>query len=280
MNEAIAELFAGRDLAQGVSAMIALMVAVAGRPLGFVLVQPVFGRFGLTTGLLRGSVLVALTAPVLPSAAAMAAASPEIISFGSLPFLLLRELIIGVVLGLLTGVPLWAAMAAGEFIDIQRGASMATLLDPQSSTEMSVTGTMLFLTCLLVLAVEGVLFPVFFGPFFESYRLFPVLGGVPQPVPSQGELALRLLDQIFRAGLILALPLIIPLLLAEFMLAVATKYVQQINTMFLAMSVKQIIYSLLMLFYAVMLARYAVGQIGRGSFGVDALIPFLRPEMP
>lgn len=256
--------------------MLSVLAVVGARPLAFVMLHPIFGRFGISSGFLRGAVMVAMSAPVLPGAAAMVAADPTLALPAAIPMLILSEFLIGALLGLLTGVPFWAALAAGDFIDNQRGAAMASLFDPGSSTESSVTGTLLFLTCILVLAAGGALFPAIFGPLMKSYVLFPVMTGLALPDPMQGELALKLLDQILRAGLILALPIIIPLLLTEMVLVIATKYMQQINAMFLAMSVKQAVNALLILFYAVILARYAMGQLGSGPFGADALVPFLQ----
>ncbi|RMC34947.1 EscT/YscT/HrcT family type III secretion system export apparatus protein [Paracoccus alkanivorans] len=260
----------------GLAGVLLLLAIVGARPMGFVMLNPVFGRFGISSGLLRGAVMIALLSPVLPAAAVQAAENPLILSPTVVPGLILGELLIGALLGLLTGLPFWAALAAGDFIDNQRSAAMANLFDPQSSTESSITGTLLFLCCLLVLAAENVLFPVVFGPIMESYRLFPVMSGLSLPDPRQGALVLQLLDHLFRAGLLLALPIIIPLLLTELVLVVATKYMQQINAMFLAMSVKQAVNAVLMLIYATVLARYVMDEIGRGPFSAGALGPFLR----
>ncbi|AGT08874.1 EscT/YscT/HrcT family type III secretion system export apparatus protein [Paracoccus aminophilus] len=258
------------------ASLLVLLAVVGARPMGFVMLHPVFARFGVATGFLRGAVVVAMAAPVLPAAAAMIAADKALIAPTAIPLLVLSELFIGAVLGLLTGVPFWAALAAGDFIDSQRGASMASLFDPQSSTESTVTGTLLFLICLLVLAAGGVLFPTVFGPLMKSYALFPVMAGLPLPDPAQGRLALELLDQILRAGLVLALPVVLPLLFIEIVIAIATKYTQQINAMFLAMAVKQAVTALMLVLYAAILARYAMAQTGSGPFGAEALAPFLK----
>ncbi|WBU57188.1 EscT/YscT/HrcT family type III secretion system export apparatus protein [Paracoccus sediminicola] len=263
-------------LPDSVTRILVLLAVVGARPMGFVMLHPIFGRFGISSGVLRGAVIVAMVAPVLPGAAAMITADPGIVAPAAVPGLILAELFIGALLGLMTGIPFWAASAAGDLIDNQRSASMANLMDPQSSGETSVTGTLLFLTCILVLAAEGVLFPTIFGPLMESYRLFPALSGLSLPDPRQGALALGLLDQLLRAGVIMALPILIPLLLTEIVVAIATKYTQQINAMFLSMSIKQGVNALLMLVYTVLLASYAMSQIGQGPFGTEALAPFLR----
>lgn len=276
MNGLYQVLAPGLSLPPDLASLTVVMMIAAARPMGFVLLQPIFGRFGISQGFLRGAVLVAMTAPVLPSAFALAQAQPEITQTANLPLVMLREVTIGAMLGVLTGIPFWAALAAGDFIDMQRGASMANIMDPGSSSESSVSGTFFFMVCLLVLAAEGVLFPAIFGPLMQSYALFPIFQEFALPDPRQGELVLGLLDQIMRAGLLLALPVLVPLLLAEMILVIATKYMPQINAMFLAMSLKQVVHVLLLLLYTVILARYAMSQIGQGALGPDALAPFLK----
>ena len=276
MNEVYQILAPGLALPPDLASLTVVLMLASARPLGFVMLQPIFGRFGISRGFLRGAVLVAMTAPVLPSAFALAQATPQITETANMPMLMLREIVIGAVLGVLTGIPFWAALAAGDFIDMQRGASMANIMDPGSSSESSVSGTFFFMVCVLVLAAEGVLFPTIFGPLMQSYAMFPIFDSFALPDPRQGELALRLLDQIMRAGLLLALPVLVPLLLAEMILVIGTKYMPQINAMFLAMSLKQIVHVLLLLIYTVILARYAMSQIGQGALGPDALTPFLK----
>ena len=255
--------------------MLVVLVLVAARPLGFIALMPLFGRFHLTVGFLRGAVLAAMIMPVLPGAIMQVAVQPGLVTAGAMPGLIGRELIVGVVLGVLTGIPFWAAMAAGEFVDAQRGASMALLFDPGSGTEESLTGTLLLLVCVLVLATAGMLIPALFGPLYASYEVIPLLEPLPPLDPAQGALALALLDTLLRAGIILALPMIVPLLLVEMGLVIATKYIPQLNAMFLAMSVKQALFVILMLAYATLLARYAMGMLGDPALGPGALRPFL-----
>lgn len=276
MNGLYEVLAPGLSLPADLATLTVVLIVTGARAVGFVMICPVFGRFGISRGFLRGAVVVAMTAPVLGTASAQVMAEPELISTISLPLVVLRETIIGAVLGFLVGIPFWAVLAAGDFIDMQRGASMANIMDPGSSSEASVTGTFYFMVCVLVLAAEGVLFPTLFGPLLKSYAMFPVLQPFELPDPRQGALALQMLDQILRAGLLLALPVLVPLLLAEMVLVVGTKYMPQINAMFLAMSVKQIVHALLLLIYTVIVARYAISQIGHGALSPDALSPFLK----
>lgn len=261
----------------GVSGLAMILPMIAARSIGYVAVHPIFGRFGITNGFVRGAVILAMTIPVLPTALAQFAAAPETFTITSMPFAVLREMSIGALLGLICGLPFWAAQAAGDFIDMQRGAAMANIVDPASSGEVSVTGTFLVLACLLVLTASGALMPALFGPLLESYRVFPPFTPLAESIEARGALVLGLLDQLLRAGVVLALPVLIPLLLLEFVIGLATKYMPAINGQFLAMSAKQFIHVLLLLVYTAALAAYAMGAVGTGPFGPEALRAFIEP---
>lgn len=261
---------------QGVRQLVTLLPAAAARPLGYILLLPVFSRFHLNVGYLRGALVVAMILPVMPSAIALAAADPSLLGIGRLPGLMAAEFLVGALLGLLAGMPMWAALAAGDFIDMQRGAQMAQLFDPGSSDQQSVTGTMLVLVCILVLCAQGILIPALFGPLLDSYRVIPMFAPLAALQPAQGALALRLLDTLLHTGLVLALPVMVPLLLIELAVAIATKYMPQLNSTFLAMSVKQAVYALLMVVYATMLAGYAIRLSGSADLRPDALRAFVQ----
>ncbi|PZU13578.1 MAG: hypothetical protein DI591_13045 [Citromicrobium sp.] len=221
---------------------LVLLVLCAARPLGFVYLMPLFGRFHLNTGYLRGAVMVAMIMPLFPAALAQLAADPTL---------------------------------TGDIIDMQRGASMAQLIDPGSGGESSVTGTLLLLVCLLLLAASGALAPALFGPLFESYRVVPLFDPLPPVEPATGALALGLLDTLLRSGLLLALPLVVPLLLVELGIVIATKYLPQLNAMFLSMSVKQGVHAVLLAVSATLLAGYALDLTGHPALSPEALRAFL-----
>lgn len=260
---------------EGIRQLVTLLPLTAARPLGYILLLPIFGRFHLNVGYLRGALVVAMILPVLPGAIAAAQADPAMLSPGRLPALMMTEFLVGVILGLLAGLPLWAATAAGDFMDMQRGAQMAQIVDPGSADQQAITGTLLLLVCVLVLAAEGILVPALFGPVLDSYGVVPLFSPLPRLEPGQGALVLGLLDTLTRTGLILALPVLVPLLLIEIAVAVATKYIPQLNAMFLSMSIKQGVHSLLIVLYAALLASYAIRLSGAADLRPGALDAFI-----
>ena len=241
----------------------------AARPLAFIFVLPLFTRFGLQQGLIQGAVMVAFAAPVFPGVAAAVEAAPTL-SIATLSALLVKELLLGLILGLVLGLPLWAVVAAGDFIDLQRGAQMATLVDPGAGEETTITGTAFFLLIALVLVTSGWFTEVLLETLYGSYRGWPVLDALPPLDPEAGAAALGLLDALFETGLVLSIPIVGTMLFAEVALGLAGRYTQQLNVMFIAMSLKQFIYILALPIYYASLVYFTRGEVRDlgGALGV------------
>lgn len=253
--------------------LMALLLG-SSRPLAFLLVTPLFTRFGLQAGVIRGALLLAFAAPILPGVYAQVAAAPDL-QVTMMAGLILKELGIGLLLAMILGVPFWAISAAGDMIDMQRGASMAELVDPGSGDQTTVTGTLFFLIAALLLVSQGWFTEVMLASLYGTYAIWPVLAPLPPLDAVSGAAALGFLDAIGRIGLTLALPIFGPLFLTEIGLALAGKYTQTMNIMFLAMSVKQIVFCILLPIYFTALTYYMLAEMKDLSTAPDTLRGFI-----
>lgn len=254
---------AGTDIAS----LLTLLFLAAARPLGFILILPVFARFQLNSGVLRGAILVAIVMPLIPGFFPLRDAA-ALLSFPVYALITMKELLIGLILGILIGVPFWAAQAAGDIIDFQRSASIGSTIDPASGEDTTVSGTLMFLILLLLLAGSGQMTEVLLGGLYESYTLWPLLSPLPD---LEREAIFGLLAAIFRVGLVLGLPIVGALLTIELAIALATKYVTQINPFFLSMGVKQIVFVLLLPVYFAALTVFMGGELRDLADIVDTL---------
>ncbi|MEM9341899.1 MAG: type III secretion system export apparatus subunit SctT [Pseudomonadota bacterium] len=252
------------------------LILSAARPLAFIFILPLFTRFGLQQGLIQGGILVAFAAPVFPGVSAELQVLPPI-PVAEIAFLIAKELLVGVILGLALGLPLWAVVAAGDVVDMQRGASMGTLVDPGTGEDTTLTGTLFFLVTALVLITSGWFTEVLLSSLYGSYVGWPILQTLPPLSAEAGAEALGLLDALLRTGVILAMPILAPLLLAEIALGLAGRYTQQINVMFVAMSLKQVIYILILPIYFSALIVYVQGEIRDLGDTPTVLEGFLNP---
>jgi type III secretion protein T len=241
---------------------------VFSRMIAVMLVMPVFTRIG-ATGVLRNGIALALTLPLVPATAAALGGEP--LGTVKIAALLLKEFTVGIVLGFVLGVPLWAAEAAGDMLDLQRGASMATLIDPQGTEEASVTGTILALVMVALFFASGG-FLITVRMLYESYGIWPAGRFVPVLGADAATQLLGLLDDVFNLGLLLVVPIIVCLLLADILLALVSRAAPTFNVFALSLAVKSLLFAVLLVLYSGFLASYMGRNLATLAGATDRLI--------
>src|SRR5690606_36210945 len=93
-----------------------------------------------------------------------------------------KEILLGILIGFLGGIPFWIAENVGNFIDNQRGATMGEVFSPLTGSQDSPIG-LLMLQVVSVLFVVAGPFLAFLGVVYESYRIWPVLSAMPSFEP-------------------------------------------------------------------------------------------------
>lgn len=241
-----------RELYMGALAPLVAIAIPAARMLGVFTLLPIFTRLGIS-GLLRGGVALALALPF----AAGVPGQGEVAALGGIQLTLLlgKEAVVGVVIGLVAGVPFWIAEAAGELIDQQRGSESALLPDPSGTQEAGITGTLLVLTAATVFMTGGGLRLLQEG-IFESYALWPAAELLPRFSPGAALATLQTVDRLVAGGLVLASPLVVAMLMTEFSLGLISRFAPQLNVFDLAMAVKGIVYVVGLPIYAIVLVGY------------------------
>lgn len=175
---------------------------------------PVRVRVGLSI------LLVLLVAPNLQPLPHIPVVSPQGI------LIALKELLIGVSLGFTVRLIFTGMEMAGHLSGLQMGLGFATFYDPQHATSTPVVAQLLSLFMLLVfLAFDGHL--VVLRALLESYAQLPI-GPAP---PGAGGLKL-MADYgafVFRAGVMLSLPVLAALLVTNLAIGVMTRAAPQLN---------------------------------------------------
>ncbi|MEH7076586.1 flagellar biosynthetic protein FliR [Neobacillus drentensis] len=143
--------------------------------------------------------------------------------------LILKEFLVGIVLGMVGNILLYAVQMAGSLMDVLIGFSMASLFDPTFGTSAQLSGRMQNTLALLVLLatdghhllIQGVL---------TSFDWIPIQATVP--AFTDGHLASFLLDcvqQMFLIGFMMAAPIIGTLFLVDVALGIIARTVPQMN---------------------------------------------------
>lgn len=215
------------------------------RTAGLLAITPFLGR-GILTGVARNGVTIALSLPVLPlvflSRPADAAAGGVLLLLA----LAVKEVLVGVLLGLPVAVLAWGLEAAGGMIDNQRGATMASSLNPATGSQTSPLGIMLGQVYVTWLFVTGGFLAVL-DALYRSHQIWPAWRFVPDFAHDFPARMLGLLDAIMRFALVLSGPALIAMFLSEFGLALANRFAPNLQVFFLAMPVKSAVGVLLLL---------------------------------
>ncbi len=259
--------------------LVATAISVA-RALGMIMVTPAFIRLGLT-GMIRSSVAVAICIPAVPGVLNAILAEGQL---GSLLItgLLIKELIVGMIIGIAFGIPFWGAEVAGDLVDLQRGSTSAQLIDPLQVSETSIAGTLLVFALLALFFMSGG-FLLLVDGFYKSYELWPAVKFAPVINVNAIPALLGVLDRIMQIAVILIAPIVLALLLTDLMLAYLSRMSPQLHVFDLSLAVKNLLFAVLMVLYISYLVPYMMSELKdlRGTSDImRALVDGDRPQAP
>ncbi len=207
-----------------------LGLLVLARMSAFGFLVPFFSVKG-TPAMVKIGLSVLLSALVLPGLGHVT--MPEDLLYYA--FLVIKEVLIGLVLGYVSLLTFNAVRMAGELIDIQMGFSMATVFDPQNQSRITLTGQFLYLyQILLFMAVDGhhsLLMAIAY-----SYTLLPVMDASLKITLVAA--VFKLFIQIFSLGIRIAIPFMVVFLICDISLGIIARTVPQLNVFVLSFPVK------------------------------------------
>jgi flagellar biosynthetic protein FliR len=203
-------------------AWLAAFLFPLARIMGMLASAPFFGNRAQPARirLIAGLVITVALVPALPAAPPIPAGSWIGLA------VLAQQIVIGLLLGFTLRIAFAAIDLASELIGMQMGLSFAVFYDPQHGGQTPVLAEFLgLLTTLIFLAMNGHLLVL--QVLAESFRLLPV---GTTPLGAGGFAAfLAWSSTLFTAGLLLALPLIAALLIANLAMGVLARVAPQLN---------------------------------------------------
>lgn len=164
---------------------------------------------------------------------------------GTIMILILKEFLVGIVLGLAANILLNSVQLAGSILDMQIGFSMASLFDPNFGTTSQLTGRFKnILAILVLLAVNG--HHMLIQGVMASFDWIPL----DQTVPAftDGRLSLFLLEclkQMFMIGFMMAAPILGAMFLTDAAMGILAKTVPQMNFFSVAPPLKILLHFIL-----------------------------------
>jgi type III secretion protein T len=162
----------------------------------------------------------------------------------AMPFIgfLIKELLIGTVLGFLASAPFYIAQMAGSLIDHQRGSSALQVSDPTTQSQTGPIGILYnYVLIALFFSLDGPF--LFLNGVADSYLLIPV-DGLLNPALFLSQHAsfwkqmFGLLQLMMNLSIQLSAPALIGVLLTDLFLGIANRLAPQVQIVFLGMSLK------------------------------------------
>lgn len=259
-------MFDGATYAQA-QLFLTTLVMTQPRILTLCIMLPMFNRQVLP-GMLRYAISAAIGLLLVPMLA------PEYATLDlrilELVLILVKEVFIGLVLGLLAAIPFWIFEAVGFIVDNQRGASMGSILNPATGDDSSPLGILFNQAFIVFFLVSGG-FSLTLTVLYDSFRLWDLWSWMPTLRQETAPLMLDQFSRLMRLTLLWAAPAVIAMFLAELGLALASRFAPQLQVFFLAMPIKSALALLVLVLYMSTLFGYAQ----QTNDDVQTILPFL-----
>lgn len=185
-----------------------------------------------TPNLPKLGLAVFVTLLIMPTLPPMTNIPVDLVSYA---ILIIKEVVVGLILGYAAILTFTAIMIAGELIDSQMGFAMASIVDPQNNSSITLIGEFMYvLQILLFLAVDGhhqLLMAISY-----SYTLIPVAGAIFKTTFVTA--VLKMFIEMFSLGIRMAAPFIVAFLICDIALGLIARTVPQLNVFVLSFPLK------------------------------------------
>ncbi len=218
-----------------------LFSLIIARMSGFVFFNPIMSRNNIPN-MFKTALTVLLAIIIFPIATISAPEIPNSIMFA---FLILKEMSIGFLIAIIMYFFEMVPIYAGTAIDFKMGISMATIYDPQTGSQVAVTGNILQIYYLLLFfAVDGHL--ALFKILITSYEIIPY-GAVAFSNDLYTPIVV-IFSECMALAIKLAFPLLAFELITEIAIGLLMRIISQINLFILSIQVRIVIGLILLLF--------------------------------
>ena len=166
-------------------------------------------------------------------------------------FLVIKEVLVGLIIGLVAMILLYAIQVAGQFLDLSMGFMIANVVDPQTGAQSPITGGYLYTIALLLLLVTNGHHLLIDGVFY-SYQ-FISLNQMWLPLGSENfiNFIITTFNMMFILAFQMAFPIVGTLFLVDVALGMISRSVPQMNVFIVGMPLKILVGLPLLLVYLV-----------------------------
>lgn len=232
--------------------LMALVLTVPRMLIAF-MVLPMFAQ-PIFPGMIRNGIVITMSLILLPLTHSQILQIPDLNTM-TLLILIVKEGILGLILGYAMAIPFWAMRAAGFIIDLQRGAMSALFFSPALAGMVSPLGAFLGQFAVTMLFVSGG-FVILLQTLILSYQTWPVHLFMPEFSVGSTKYFLQQFDMLLYLTLMVAGPFMALNFIIDLGTGLIGRYLPQLNVFLIAMPIKSGITFFVMIFYVGFLANY------------------------
>jgi flagellar biosynthetic protein FliR len=195
------------------------------------LITPIFGRRNLPAVFKIGLAFIIsiILVNVVEAPQTMYGSFIEIAGF------IIKEVIIGLIIGFVTYVIFASIYFAGQIIDMKTGFGIVNVLDPQTNTQVPIIGNFLYIfTLVAFITIDG--HHMMLSALVRSFQIVPV-GKLQITVEAVNVFAEIMMDT-FIIGFKISAPVIAAILLTDVALGILAKTMPQMNVFMVGMPLK------------------------------------------
>ena len=144
-------------------------------------------------------------------------------------FLIIKEALVGIIIGFIAYLIMSAIQTAGGFIDFQMGFAMVNVMDPQTGAQSPIMGQYLYIISLFfLLSVNG--HHLILDGIYYSYQFIPI-DQVWLPLGNENviEYVIQTFNSMFMIALQMSLPVVASLFLVDVALGITARTFPQLN---------------------------------------------------
>lgn len=246
MEQVISELMKMFPL---LNAYLAGGIFIFARLLGFIRMAPVFNRKE-TPGLVKISLALILTIILT------CVVKPDVtIIKDSFILSILLNMVVGALIGFVAQLVLLAIDAGGDMVNMQMGLSSAMVLDPTTSSQVSIVGKCFSMLGLVIFIQLGGIYWLLTA-LIHSFTIFPLDGTIiPLSQLVNLDLVVELSSNVLFMGLQIASPILLATLGQDIILGVISKTAPQVNVFQLSFLFKPVLGAAIMIWILPMLVN-------------------------
>ncbi|MBB5172062.1 flagellar biosynthetic protein FliR [Texcoconibacillus texcoconensis] len=157
---------------------------------------------------------------------------------GTFALLIIKELLVGLTVGLVAMIMLYAIQIAGGFIDIKLGFMLANVMDPQTGSQSPMIGSFLYMFSMMFLLATDAHHMILDGVFY-SYEYVP-LDQLFLPMGDENviEFLVTSFNTMFIIAFQMGMPIVGSIFLVDVALGMISRAVPQVNVFVVGLPLK------------------------------------------